>query len=203
MIDKKMRVWLAASAGVVLVMAGAVAVAATDWGAGRPQAQSGEAQTASAGDTSGGGGGGGGTGRRSYRGSSNLFLLRYDADHDGRITRAEVDAGIVAEFQTIDSNHDGRLDAAEYQRYEEARRAARASYRAQHPDGGEAQDPERPSTWDPMKRLDWNRDGFISLEEFGGRTRGAAMRADRDGDGVVLADDLLHPQTTRRTASAQ
>jgi hypothetical protein len=198
MIDKKMRVWLAASAGVVLVVAAAVAVAATDWGSGA-RMQPSVSQTASATDTNSGNG----TARRSYRGSSNLFLLRYDADHDGRITRAEVDAGIVAEFQAIDSNHDGRLDAAEYQRYEETRRAARASYRAQHPDGGETPDPERPSTWDPMKRLDWNRDGFISMEEFGGRTRGAAMRADRDGDGVVLADDLLHPQPTRRTASAQ
>lgn len=206
MIDKKTGVWLAAAAGVTLVLAGAAAVAATNWG-------SGASHIASGGDASGGAdarpgsdrmaGGEGSTGRRSYRGSSNLFLLRYDADHDGRITRAEVDAGIVAEFQTIDANHDGKLDAGEYQHYEEARRSARAAWRTQHPDGGNAQDPDRPSSFDPMKRLDWNRDGFITIDEFGGRTRAIAMRADRDGDGVVLADDLLRPAPSRRTASAQ
>ena len=203
MIDKKMGVWLAASAGVVLVAAGAIAVAATDWGPssgggvgygdGGGRAQVRATRTASA---------KGAPGRRSYRGSSNRFLLRYDADHDGRITRAEIDAGIVAQFRSIDTNHDGRIDAAEYQAYEDGRRAARRAWREAHPDAESATGEEPPPSFDPMKRLDWNLDGFVSLDEFGGRERALAMRADRDGDGAILADDLTRP-ATRRTASAR
>jgi len=201
MIDKKMRVWLAASAGVVLVLGGAVAVAASDWGSHGAAAPG---NGSDAGPTSGRTANADGTtGRRnSYRGSNNLFLLRFDTDHDGRITRAEVDAGILAQFQSIDTNHDGKLDAGEYKTYEDGRRAARQAWRETHPNGDTGPDPERPSTFDPMKRLDWNLDGFISLEEFGGRTHGAAMRADKDGDGVILVEDLLKPSSTR-TASSQ
>jgi hypothetical protein len=194
MIDKKTGVWLAASAAVVLVVAGAVAVASTDWGAAPGSGeQARTAETASA-----------TPGRRGYRGSSSLFLLKFDADRDGRITRAEVDAGILAQFQGIDSNHDGRLDAAEYQVYDDARRAARKAWRTAHPNGDAGSEPDdRASNWDPMKRLDWNRDGFISLEEFGGRERALAIRADRDGDGTILVEDLMKPPRDRRTASTQ
>lgn len=192
MIDKKTGVMLAAGAAVVLVVAGAVAVAATDWGGGG-ETQLRPTRTASQ---------NGNRPRSSGRGSANLYLLHFDADRDGRITRSEVEAGILAQFQAIDSNHDGRLDAAEYQVYEEARRAERKAWRAQHPEPNGEPAPERTAAWDPMKRLDWNRDGFITLEEFGGRERALAMRADRDGDGTVLADDLKRPPA-RRAASAQ
>lgn len=196
MIDKKTGVWLAAGAGVVLVVAAAVAVAAMDWGSGGTEARVRPTRTASGGD-------GGSTSRRtSYRGSSNRFLIKFDADHDGRITRAEVDAGIVAEFQSIDTNHDGRLDPAEYRAFDDQRRAARKAWRDTHPDADGAQDEERPQSYDPMKRLDWNLDGYISLEEWGGRTRSIAMRADSDGDGTILAADLTRPRA-RRTASAR
>jgi hypothetical protein len=194
MINKKTGVWLAAGTAVVLVAAGAVAVAAADWGGGSGE----QVREAPAGRTAARGN------RSSSRSSSSLYLLRFDANRDGRITRAEVEAGIVAEFRGIDSNQDGRLDATEYQAYENGRRAARRAWRAAHPNGDGGEPSERVSNWDPMKRLDWNLDGYVTMEEFGGRTRANAMRADRDGDGTILVEDLKRPRArSRRTAASR
>jgi hypothetical protein len=194
MVDKKTGVWLAAGAAGVLVVAAAAGVAVSGWGgSGRgPQVQAARAASDGPAATA--------PRRTSYRGSSNRFLIKFDTDNDGRITRAEVDAGIVAEFQSIDSSHDGRIDPAEYRVFDDGLRARRKAWRDTHPDADGAQDEERPRSYDPMKRLDWNLDGFVSLEEWGGRTRSIAMRADSDGDGTVLVADLTKP-STRRTAA--
>ncbi len=41
------------------------------------------------------------------------LLLRYDANHDGVVTRQELDAGLKADFAAADLNHDGCLDPSE------------------------------------------------------------------------------------------
>lgn len=42
------------------------------------------------------------------------FVHDYDADHDGKVTRAEFDAGRAARFRTTDANGDGWVSDAEY-----------------------------------------------------------------------------------------
>jgi len=62
-------------------------------------------------------------------------------------------------------------------------------------------DPGRPpsdrDTVDNLRSADWNLDGFITADEFGGKIRGLAMRADRNGDGQIDADELK-PRANRR-----
>lgn len=170
------RTWGLVAAGVAVLAAGAVAVAfASDWGEGRKHKR---------GD--------------GPRGGGTMHLIQYDADKDGRITRAEVDAGIDAEFKRADTNTDGKLDAAEFLTFSEKRKAERKArvdaWRAKREaEGGNVR--ERPPggpdrNFDPMKRMDWNLDGAISPDEFAGKTRAQAMRADRDGDGTILVEDL-------------
>lgn len=174
------KTWGLLAVGVVVVAAGAVAVAfAAGWD------------------------GPGGKGKRGHgghgRGGQSANLIQFDANKDGTITRAEVSAGLDAQFKAADTNADGKLDALEFQKYNDARKAERKarieSWRAKRQaEGGDTR--ERPPhdrqgrNFDPMKNMDWDRDGFISPDEFASRTRAQAMRADRDGDGNIQVADL-------------
>jgi hypothetical protein len=173
------KTWLAGGAGLTLVVVGAMAVAfASDWGAGDGRK----------GARHRGGPGGG----------SAVRLLHYDANKDGSITRAEIDAGLEAEFHGADANSDSRLDGAEFQKYNDARRAERKArieaWRAKKGTtavGAKKDFGDRgPRDFDPMKNMDWNLDGYITLDEFGGRVRAQAMRADRNSDGTIAAEEM-------------
>lgn len=177
-------IWTAIAAGVAVIAVGAVAVAfAADWGGDHKKAR----QTKSQGR------------------AQALQLIQFDADKDGRITRAEVDAGLTAQFNGADTNADGKLDPLEFLKYNDARKAERkARYEAWRAKNGiENGDKAKPYVdresrgFDPVKNMDWNLDGAISVEEFSGRTRAQAMRADRDGDGTILTADLKKERTGR------
>ena len=201
------KTWIAAGAGLAVVVVGAVAVAAVagDWGssAGAVRYSSTERDSgySDRGTRSTGGARGprGTHGRRGSHGSPAMALMQFDANKDGRITRAEVEAGLVAQFRSIDTNKDGRLDATEYQRFTDARRAERRERMAAwHESGQDGSPPDIALTnFDTMKRLDWNLDGFITPDEFGGHMRTLAMRADRDGDGTIVADELKQSHRSR------
>ena len=169
------KTWAIVGAGTMVVAAGALAVAfAANWGEGGKPARASAA-----------------TG-----GASALRMVQYDSDKDGRVTRAEVDAGIVAQFSAADTNADSKLDAAEILRFNDKRKAdRRARYEAWKAKAAAlGRDPGRPpsdrDTVDNLRAADWNLDGVISPDEFGGKTRGLAMRADRNGDGVIDAEEL-------------
>lgn len=175
------RTWAMVAAGTLVLAAGAVAVAfAADWGTTKKPRAS--ASTGS---------------------SNSLRLVQYDGDKDGRVTRAEVDAGIAAQFNAADTSSDGKLDAAEILRYNDKRKAdRRARYEAwKAKAAARGVDPGRPpsdrDTVDNLRSADWNLDGFITADEFGGKIRGLAMRADRNGDGQIDADELK-PRANKR-----
>ena len=44
-----------------------------------------------------------------------------------------------------------------------------------------------------FKRLDWNLDGELSFEEFAAPVRQMASHLDRNGDGVIDAQELRVP----------
>lgn len=100
------------------------------------------------------------------------MLERYDADHDGTLTRTEMETGLKADFAAADTDHDGRLNeeetrAVNYQRW--ADNASTAS-----------------------TLVDWNQDGFVAFSEFAGTARSLFAELDRDGDGV-LSPREWHP----------
>lgn len=175
------KTWATIAGAAAIVAVGAVAVAfAADWGQStkKLRAVSGKAPL------------------------SAMRLVQFDADKDGRITRAEVDAGITAQFTAADTSSDGKLDAAEILRYNDKRKAERrARYDAWRAKAAaQGIDPGRPpsdrDTVDTLRIADWNLDGFITADEFGGKLRALAMRADRDGDGTIVPDELK--KRTRR-----
>lgn len=131
-------------------------------------------------------------------GGNDAQLLKYDSDKDGRVTRQEVDTALANEFRGVDTNGDGRLDAAEIQRHIDARRTERSArieaWRAEAKAKG--LDPSRPpfdlsdrDNVDSLRYGDWNMDGVITVDEFGGRTRAQFMRSDRNGDGMVTPEE--------------
>src|SRR3954469_25675166 len=105
--------------------------------------------------------------------ASALLLLRYDANHDGTITREEMEAGLKADFAAADENKDGCLDPSEV-RAENQRRLER--------DGAEAS---------PLN--DWNLDGCVDMREFSNTVHSYFELADKTKDGKVSQAELRGP----------
>ena len=104
------------------------------------------------------------------------LLERYDADHDGTVTRAEMEAGLKAEFAAADKNHDGRLDEDETRAVNEARWG------------------EGLSTTSTL--VDWNQDGYVDFHEFANTARSLFDQLDKNGDGKLTPDEL-HPENKK------
>jgi len=98
------------------------------------------------------------------------LLSRYDTNHDGTITRAEMEAGLKAEFDAADANHDGRLDPDETHAVNEQRWSAGASTAS--------------------TLVDWNQDGFVDLNEFAGTARSLFAEIDTDQDGQLSPKEI-------------
>jgi hypothetical protein len=104
---------------------------------------------------------------------SAALLLRYDANHDGVVTRDEMEAGLKADFASADSNSDGCLDATET-RAENQRRLGR--------DGAQAS---------PL--VDWNLDGCVDFREFANTVHSYFDLVDKRKDGKVTLIELRGP----------
>ena len=98
------------------------------------------------------------------------LLTKYDANKDGTITRAEMEAGLKQEFDAADTNHDGKLDADE---------AAALNTQRWEADKSTA-----------STVVDWNQDGFVEFNEFAGTARSLFAEVDRDHDGELSPAEL-------------
>lgn len=98
------------------------------------------------------------------------IMERYDSNRDGIVTRAEMEAGLKADFAAADTNHDGRLDEDETRAVNEQRWS------------------EGLSTTSTL--VDWNHDGFVDSNEFAGTARSLFAELDRDGDGKLTPKEL-------------
>ena len=104
---------------------------------------------------------------------SAILLLRYDANHDGVITKAEMEAGLKADYAAVDVNHDGCIDRNEM-RAENERRLRQ--------DGSLAS---------PL--YDWNLDGCVDMAEFASTVRSYFGFVDRTKNGEVTLLELRGP----------
>jgi Ca2+-binding EF-hand superfamily protein len=101
------------------------------------------------------------------------MLLKYDANHDGNITRAEMDAGLRADFAKADYKHKGCLDADEartvnQERWEEDKSAA-----------------------SPL--VDFSQNGCISFSEFADAPRSLFEQLDTENKGILTPKEI-HPE---------
>ena len=101
------------------------------------------------------------------------ILTVYDTNHDGTLTRAELEAGLKADFAKADYKNLGRLDDEEARAVNQQRIAADQS------------------TASPL--VDWNHDGYIDFDEFAANARSLFDQMDRNGDGKLDPAEL-HPK---------
>jgi EF hand len=99
------------------------------------------------------------------------ILLRY-VDKDGKLTIAELEAGLHKDFDAADLNHDGVLEPNEVRAVNEARWK------------------EDQSAMSPL--IDWKGNGLIDFDEFAATARALFHEYDRNGDGVLTPVEL-HP----------
>lgn len=127
---------------------------------------------------------------------AGALIARYDANNDGSITRGEIDSGLAKDFKTADGDRNGKVSSAEFKTFMEARHAEMKAKMAK-PEGADGDDKGheghmmREGAMDPVKHLDWNLDGALSLEEMSAPVRLLAMRLDKDANGTITATDLL------------
>ncbi|HVP84181.1 MAG TPA: hypothetical protein VMS78_05640 [Rhizomicrobium sp.] len=104
-------------------------------------------------------------------------LLKYDANHDGTVTKAEMEAGLKADFDAADTDHDGCLKPDKVRAINEKRIQ------------------ELGSTATPL--IDWNQDGCVDFNEFAGPARSLFTAMDRNEDGKLDPKEL-NPAAARQ-----
>jgi len=125
-----------------------------------------------------------------YHGGNAAMILKYDANHDGTLTRDELISGLKAEFATYDVLHNGCLDADQADKINQARVDADQS------------------TATPV--MDWNQDGCIDYTEFSAAPYSLFDQLDTNHDGKLTPKELqpaggkpVDPNVTQDQQSGQ
>ena len=112
-----------------------------------------------------------GMGRDGGRGHWGHWMFQeMDANHDGKVTQAEIDAFEAARAAEIDTNHDGKITADELQAFHEKEKAKREAAM--------------------LARMDTNGDGTVSVQEYEAAQTWRLARMDRNGDGTIDEQDM-------------
>ena len=130
------------------------------------------ASAVSAQDQQGGQGGGQG-------GRGGGMFARYDADHDGKVSLAEYEAGRMMQFKRMDADGNGSLSFAEID--------AATAMAAQR--GGPMADMMKARN-DALKAADTNGDQSISADEFKAYADAEFKKMDANNDGVLTEDEM-------------
>jgi len=115
-----------------------------------------------------------------YHGGNAAILLKYDANHDGTVTRDELIKGLRAEFAAHDTHHNGCLDAEQAGQINQDRVDADQS------------------TATPV--VDWNQDGCIDYTEFSAAPYSLFDQLDADHDGKLTPKELQRAGARPRNA---
>ena len=102
--------------------------------------------------------------------SQSSSLLRYDANHDGTLTRAELLAGLHTEYNTYDTAHSNCLGPDQVRAINEMRVQQDASQAT------------------PL--VDWNQDNCIDFNEYSGAMLSLFDTMDTNGDGQLTPQEL-------------
>ena len=147
------------------------------------------------------------------RGPGGPFgLLALDANGDGKLTRAEFDAGQRAHFSQIDTNKDGTATPEEFKKFHEAKRAEMSKIRFDAADkdkNGQLSQAELAAARDDKPGRDGPRGDHrhgkdriehgnrgrddakpVSQTEFSAPGLEAFTRADANKDGTVTVSEL-------------
>ena len=117
-----------------------------------------------------------------YHGGNAAILLKYDANHDGTVTRDELIRGLKAEFAAHDTHHNGCLDADQAAQINQDRVDADQS------------------TATPV--VDWNQDGCIDYTEFSAAPYSLFDQLDADKDGKLTPKELERAGAKPRDSDA-
>ncbi len=109
-------------------------------------------------------------GHRHHGSRSTAHFEQMDANKDGNLTQAEVDAFRAERATAMDSNGDGVVTFEEAKAARQAKREERARAR--------------------FMRQDANGDGVVTVDEIGSRADQMFERLDSNADGVISADEL-------------
>lgn len=115
-----------------------------------------------------------------YHGGNAAILLKYDANHDGTVTRDELIKGLRAEFAAHDTHNNGCLDAEQAGQINQDRVDADQS------------------TATPV--VDWNQDGCIDYTEFSAAPYSLFDQLDADHDGKLTPKELQRAGARPRNA---
>lgn len=118
-----------------------------------------------------------------YHGGNAGALLKYDANHDGTLTRQELIDGMKASFAVHDTHHNGCLD--------EEQTAAINQERVE----------EDQSTATPI--VDWNQDGCIDFTEFSAAPYSLFDQMDTNRDGKITPQEFGKKPTAAKTDEDQ
>jgi hypothetical protein len=115
------------------------------------------------------------------------MLLKYDANHDGTLTKEELMAGLRAEFDALDIKHTGCLSPDQVDAINQARIAADQSAAT------------------PLQ--DWNGDGCVDFREYSATDFSLFDQLDKNGDGKITPQEFnpraAKPGTQDNAAPAQ
>jgi Ca2+-binding EF-hand superfamily protein len=114
-----------------------------------------------------------------------MMFETLDADKDGNVTQAEIDAAKTARFAKADANADGKLDEAELLAQAQA---MQAEHMAAMMERMQSEMPKRIAHM--MIDLDTNADGFITPDEMQDDRMGKMFeRLDANGDGSISTEE--------------
>jgi Ca2+-binding EF-hand superfamily protein len=111
------------------------------------------------------------------------MLMKYDANHDGTVTRAELESGLRAEFDAADKNHTGCLDPDEVRAINEER--TKSDEAAASP------------------LIDWKKKRCIDVDEYATTARSLFEQLDRDGNGKLTPNELRAAQRKNQPQGEQ
>ena len=161
------------------------------------------------------------------------LLERFDSNSDGVISSDEIPAKMKGKFSKLDTNGDGRFDKAEQQQMVERTKKQRGDGKnrgakgkkqpgakgkpgdRKKPDGnqqgGKKRDAKRKKRGDRgaggaqgiLMNADANGDGDVSMDEALEQMRTLFARVDKNGNGLIEADELKAVQARRGKAKGE